>query len=505
MMIGEVIAEIQSLGVRVPARGLERKGGAGPAEAGFLLLEGRPVSVPANSPYVADSPYSVEWEEGGIALLTKEGKGVFPVEFVKEPRFQSCSTEEGIPCGKIALLHGNDCLATTVIQTCIYWDSDARCRFCGIQLSLANQQTLKVKTPGQVAEVALKARELDSVRHVVLTTGTAAPAGGEITHVARCASAVKRATGLPVHAQIMPPPFPERLGLLKEAGVDTVGIHVESLDKGVLSRIAPAKAAIGLKRYREAWRTAVEIFGPNQVSSFLIAGLGESRDSLVMGSEILADLGVYPFVVPLRPIPGSLMEDMLPPDAMLMKRVYRDVADVLKRKGLSAYRCLAGCVRCGACSALPAYEQPFENVICHTARTHAQLRKALAIRNQVFVQEQKLFPGSDEDENDRSSIHLVAEEGDEVVGTVRVFRADNGNGHWIGGRLAVAKGHRSSGAGEVLVQNAVRYVKGQGCTQFTAQVQEENVSFFSRLGWRKVGSIHSHFGRLHQMMEADLS
>ena len=84
------------------------------------------------------------------------------------------------------------------------------------------------------------------------------------------------------------------LHLLKEAGVDTVGIHIESFDLDTLNRVAPAKAAIGLKRYEEAWKKAVELFGPNQVSSFVVVGLGEDPHSIISGSSLLADMGVYP-------------------------------------------------------------------------------------------------------------------------------------------------------------------------------------------------------------------
>ena len=59
--------------------------------------------------------------------------------------------------------------------------------------------------------------------------------------------------------------------------MDSVGIHVESFDIDVLSKVAPCKARIGQAEYVRAWKKAVEIFGPNQVSSFLIVGLGESE------------------------------------------------------------------------------------------------------------------------------------------------------------------------------------------------------------------------------------
>ena len=503
MSIGEIITDLQSLGVRFQERPLQRKGGAGPAEAGFLLVEDIPVSVPMISQYVSRSPYFLK-NRNGHTFLFKDSKELFPVDFISRPKFYDYSTRDGIEYKKIALLHGKDCLATSVIQTCVYWNSPQRCRFCGIELSLKDQQTIVSKTPEQLAEVALKAKELDSVRHIVLTTGSDRPPGKEIGYLSRCASAIKEATGLPIHAQFLPPSEPDRIFELKEAGVDTVGVHIESFDFEILSRVAPIKASIGLNRYEETWKMAVDLFGPNQVSSFLLVGLGEKASSVIWGSEFLSDLGVYPLIVPLRPIPGSLMEDSIPPDPEVMNYIYENVADILRKKGLSSSKSLAGCVRCGACSALPAFEQAPDRLICHPVRNKDEIAKALEIRKEVFVLEQKIFKDSDLDENDHKSIHIVAKSDGKIIGAVRVFPSNTGNGHWIGGRLAVKKVHRISYSGELLVREAMRYVKRHDCTRFTAHIQQKNVRFFSKLGWKSVGPVEDYFGLPHQLMEADL-
>ena len=502
--IAEIITEIQSFGVRIHRDVLQRKGGAGPAEGGTLIIAGSAFNVPVTSPFVSESPYHIQ-DTGDQVLLFNAGKELFPVGLISTPAFYGFSTKQGIPYSSIALLHGRDCLASSVIQTCVYWNSRQRCRFCGIELSLKNNNTIPIKTPAQIAEVAADAQEHDHVTHVVLTTGTGTPPGSEIQDLAACTRAIKEKTTIPVHVQFQPPPLLDTLFLLKEAGVDTVGIHMESFDPDTLIRVAPAKAAIGVKNYKKAWKAAVELFGPNQVSSFLLAGLGEKPDTLISGSTMLADLGVYPFVVPLRPIPGSRMAKALPPDPEIMKPIYREVAHILSRKGLSSARSLAGCVRCGACSALSAYEQPLDSVVCHPARTIDEHKKAFQIRKAVFVQEQKLFKTTDADENDAKGIHLVAEQDGSIIGTVRVYPAGTGNGDWIGGRLAVKNSYRDSGAGELLVREAVAIVKKNGCNRFTAHIQETNVAFFEQLGWKGVGPVIDHFGRPHQVMEADLT
>jgi len=498
-----LVTELQSLGLRLEESILERKGGAGPAEGATIVVAGRAISVPTGSPYVGRSPYDLK-NIDGVFWICKNAAPLVPVEIVPPPGFYRHRTADGIPFQKIALLHGRDCLATTIRQTCDHWGQGRPCLFCGIQVSLKSRATLPLKTPEQLAEVAWKAKELDGIRQVVLTTGGASLPGHEVQLLSRCAAAIKQATGLPVHAQCLPPPEPASLVLLKTAGVDTIGLHIESFDREVLARMAPAKAAIGLSKYEPAWKEAVELFGPNQVSSFLIVGLGEEQDSIIQGSERLADLGVFPFVVPLRPIPGSAMEKALPPDHGIMTEIYEKVAEILSRKGLSSAQCRAGCVRCGACSALSFYEQPVERIICHPSRTQQELSRAVKIRHQVFVDEQRLFQKTDADENDRKSTHLVAELDGQIIGTVRVFPV-NDNGHWIGGRLAIQKEGRGSGAGELLVREAMRLVKKKGCTTFTARIQEENIPFFVQVGWRPSGVLHEYRGRIHQEMQADLS
>ena len=498
-----IVTELQSLGLRLEESILKRKGGAGPAEGGTIVVAGRAISVPTESPYVGRSPYDLKNIEG-VFWICKNAAPLVPVEIVPPPGFYGQRTADGVLFEKIALLHGRDCLATTIRQTCDHWGQGRPCLFCGIQVSLRARGTLPRKSPEQLAEVAWKAKELDGIRQVVLTTGATSSPGDEVQLLSRCAAAIIQATGLPVHAQCLPPPEPASLVFLKTAGVDTIGLHIESFDREILARMAPAKAAIGWSRYEQAWKEAVELFGPNQVSSFLIVGLGEEPESVIQGGERLADLGVFPFVVPLRPIPGSALEKASPPNHGIMTEIYEKVADIIRRKGLSSAQCRAGCVRCGACSALSFYEQPVERIVCHPARTRQELARAAEIRHRVFVDEQRLYQETDADEDDRKSTHLIAEMEGQIIGTVRVFPV-NENGHWIGGRLAIQQEWRGSGAGELLVREAMRFVKKKGCTRFTARIQEENIPFFVQIGWRPSGVLHEYRGRIHQQMKADLS
>ena len=351
----QLITELQSRGLRVERPFETRRGGAGPADAGMIWVEGVAVTVPVGASYVAGSPFVLRREDEGWGIY-RDGARVATADPLERPRFYDLETADGVPYWKIALLH-LDSLASTVLQTCTYWGTSDQCAFCGIELSLQADRTIAVKRPDQLAEVAVAAKELDQVVDVTLTTGsTAAPDRGA-RYLGRCARAIKQATGLPIEGQFEPPADLGVLDEVHEDGLDSVGMHVESFDPEVLARIAPGKARTGIDGYFRAWERAVEVFGAGQVSTYVILGMGEDPEVTVDGCRRAVDLGVYPFVVPLRPVPGSLMGDCMPPSADYMDRVYRQVAPYLVARGLGSGDVRAGCARCQACSAISLLER----------------------------------------------------------------------------------------------------------------------------------------------------
>jgi radical SAM protein (TIGR04043 family) len=354
--LGSMLADLQSYGARIERPIEGRRGGAGPSDAGMIWVEGVAVTFPFTSDYVNDSPFVLREADDGWQLF-RDGTAVARAEVPARPRFYELQTTDGIPYWKIALLH-IDSLASTVIQTCRHWGTDDQCQFCGIELSLKGGATIAVKRPEQLAEVAVAAKELDGAVDVTLTTGTTGGPDKGALYLGRCAEAIKAATGLPIQAQFEPPDDLSVLEHIKAQGVDSVGIHIESFDMEVLSRVAPPKARTGVDGYFRAWERAAEVFGPGQVSTYVILGMGEDHDVTVEGCKRAVDVGVYPFVVPLRPVPGSLMGDWLPPAPDYVESMYRRIGPYVVSRGLGSWNVTAGCARCQACSAIAAFEEP---------------------------------------------------------------------------------------------------------------------------------------------------
>jgi radical SAM protein (TIGR04043 family) len=354
--VARLITALQSDGLRVEVPLATRTGGAGPADAGMLYVEGVPATVPTSAEYVADSPYLLRSEDDAGWAVYRDGVRLASASPTPRPRYYDLTTAEGIPYWQIALLH-LDSMASTVLQTCAYWGNADQCRFCGIGVTLAAGRTIAKKTPAMLAEVARAARDLDGAVDATLTTGSTATPDRGAMYVAGCAAAVKEAAGLPVQVQFEPPADLDEIERVADLGVDSVGIHVESFDPAVLARVAPGKARWGIEAYFAAWERAVAAFGPGQVSTYVILGMGEDVEITVEGCRRAIDLGVYPFVVPLRPVPGSLMENFRPPPREAVEAVYRRVVPHLAARGLSSAGVTAGCARCQACSGLGAFER----------------------------------------------------------------------------------------------------------------------------------------------------
>ena len=294
-------------------------------------------------------------------------------------------------------------------------------------------------------------------------------------------------------------------------------------------------------RRRSRWRStgwpgtrASASSAANAVSTYLIVGLGEDPDELVAGAAELVDRGVYPFVVPYRPIPGTLaFADGDPaPDPELLAEVTARVAEILRgrrharrRPGrrLRGLRRVLGALRGGGLSVrvdprpprvrtehgrrAPRRAGPPPSPT--TSRSPRRRRSTPAtptssptgaLRRAVFVDEQGLFRDDaagdlDGHDHDPRAIVLVARDGaGEVLGGVRLAPVDPDAsrpdlGWWTGSRLVVAPTARrgpASGSGPRWSVPRAPAPRPPACCGSRPTVQAANERLFARLGWQRL-------------------
>ncbi len=358
----QLLNELQSFGARMtdPTAGAaSRLGGAGPSDHKAITIDGVTIMVPVHTQPAAASPYLVGSPDAhGARRISRNGVDMGAISLPARPRFYDLTTADGIQYSKIAVLHGADVLATTVLQSCVRYQSrEKTCQFCAIGESLAAGRTIERKTPAQLAEVAKAAVELDGVKHMVMTTGTPPGKDRGAAILAESAAAVKAAVDLPIQAQCEPPDDDAWFGRLKESGVDALGMHLEAVTPEVRARIMPGKAQVPLERYFSAFEAAVPVFGRGQVSTYILAGLGDTAEAILDMAARLVAIGVYPFVVPFVPVSGTPLAGHPSPAPDFMHGILGPLARMLVQAGMTAETVKAGCAKCGACSALSTYER----------------------------------------------------------------------------------------------------------------------------------------------------
>ena len=136
----------------------------------------------------------------------------------------------------------------------------------------------------------------------------------------------------------------------------TLGMHLEAVEPEVRARVMPGKARVPLAIYFAPSRPRSRV-RPWQGEHVLDRRARRLREELRRDGRALTRSGVYPFVVPFVPLGGTRLASEPPPSSEFMQSLYREVGRAIRENGMSAEQIKAGCTKCGACSALSAYEK----------------------------------------------------------------------------------------------------------------------------------------------------
>ena len=332
-----------------------RKGGAGPLGGRYFLFEDKTlVNVALWENNNRTSLVLGEKKGNNFQIFNNKNNEIFAdLRLIPNPDFYdpSYKTTDGIPMRKIALVHGIDCLSSTIYQKCVYWACGEACKFCGIELSLESDITILEKSAKQMNEVITTAKNENRCSHMTLTSGTDSTPDKGVNRYVEILSGIKKENpNLPLHVQIEPLDDLTLIDQLKDAGADTIGIHIEILDDKIRNKMTPGKAHIPYQSFEDNWTHAIGVFGKNQVESFILTGLGESPDELIKDLEKIISIGVIPFITPVRSIPGKTNFPKM--DVPTLIRIYRETAIMMKVMGVNPLIHKAGCVKCGGCSAI---------------------------------------------------------------------------------------------------------------------------------------------------------
>ena len=269
------------------------------------------------------------------------------LKWFSDPGWYLDELDNGTLLGSYIQVHGTNVLATSLSNYCVFKDDNVGCKFCGLTLDKKNRKKdpkmlakvlniIERNNPGQYAELNINSGTLrsdDMGAHMYISV----------------IEEIRKISDIPLSAQIAPMKDMAYIDRLKDAGLNSLSFNIEIWDDALRQKLMPGKGKISKNLYLDCLGYASEIFGPVNVSSWLIAGLEPGKTTLIAAEEV-AKKGAVPFVTLFRPIQGSLMENVMPPDVETMFSIFTSLKDILEKYSLNPRTGNCGCAKCDCCS-----------------------------------------------------------------------------------------------------------------------------------------------------------
>lgn len=127
---------------------------------------------------------------------------------------------------------------------------------------------------------------------------------------------------------------------------------------------------------------------------------------------------------------------------------------------------------------------------------------ARQVRTAVFLDEQRIDPALEWDDDDAAALHAVAWRDGAPVGTARLLR--HGAATARIGRMAVLQAHRGQGLGRALLEALLRAAQARGDSTVLLHAQVAAQAFYARAGFTAHGPVFWEAGIEHVEMSRHL-
>lgn len=121
------------------------------------------------------------------------------------------------------------------------------------------------------------------------------------------------------------------------------------------------------------------------------------------------------------------------------------------------------------------------------------------IREQVFVQEQKISPEDEWDDFDATALHFVVYDKIQPIATARLLP------HHSIGRVAVLASYRKQGIGKILMQKIIEHARHEKLPYLKLSAQTYVTAFYEALGFEIQGEVYQDCGIPHIDMTLKLN
>lgn len=300
-----------------------------------INLNGSNICVSIAEDFSGHSGFTMDTEGDSFFITFKEEK--VPVRF-----FAPLPVTDTV-VDSIARLHADGCLNIWPSTTCCYDKKDIKCKFCS--LVDKNGKPLDIDT---LCEGIKKILEKEPWHTLNFSGGTYRDPDTMVKYWCDLAKKIRTFSDCPIAVEFAPPKDLGLLTELKESGVSAAIMNIEIVDPELRRKICPGKSGISIGHYHKALKKGVEVFGYGQVSSVMIGGL-QPWDDILSECEYLCSIGVFPTIMPFRPLDDCDLADVPSCDHKELIKASLKLGAMLRKYKLDP-AAQPGCTRCGGCS-----------------------------------------------------------------------------------------------------------------------------------------------------------
>jgi hypothetical protein len=307
-----------------------------------LILPGELwTNVPVVEEFVASSPYSLHWRNGGFWVDRTDVGPVAQVRLSPQPDWYNRTTSTGKRMTLVGTLQGTY-LGVYPSKVCEYWlkqPDKEQCRFCSVGLNLGADDGDE-KSVQEVIEVVKAARAESGITYVDFNTGHY-DGDTYLDILEPYIRRVKEETNVLIGVQTPPHHDLKRYHELRAMGVNRVSFCFEIWNRERFVEVCPGKhRQYGLDRYLEAIRYCAQEVGPTGrgfepwvVNGEIIAGLESPEDS-IRAIDWITSVGAIPTVCVFRPLQATDYAGVAPPKTEEIVPVYRRLYAACMERGL---------------------------------------------------------------------------------------------------------------------------------------------------------------------------
>ncbi|WP_319579639.1 radical SAM protein [uncultured Methanospirillum sp.] len=266
-----------------------------------------------------ESPLRIRKENGGVVI---ERNGEILAKGSLEPVGAHCPQQAYI----------------TVSEQCAF-----HCAFCPVP-----RLNGQIKSREQILSMIDQVYLSGDLRAISLTGGVTETPEKELDRMKGLVKDLVREYDVPIGVSVYPTPGSSEE--LYAAGAHEIKYNVETMDPVLFSRFCPD---LGLDHILNELKHAVPIYGKNRVSSNMIIGLGESDETVILGAQNLASIGVLPVLRAISVNPDYPLEGASRPSAERLYHLAQSLKKILEDYNLSPLHARTMCLPCTGCDLIP--------------------------------------------------------------------------------------------------------------------------------------------------------